>query len=267
MRHFCNDEGFGVIRISVVLLLWCSILALTACSGPSSAPRSKVLHTPANQHLKGWQKPYVVDGKQYNPLRDHQGFVQEGIASWYGKKFHGRKTSNGEIYNMYAMTAAHKTLPLGIFVRVTHLNTGRQVIVRVNDRGPFVAGRVIDLSYSAAQQMGIVGPGTGPVRVEALGYRQTDAAGKVAYQAPKSYDVGSYAIQVGAFSVKTNADRLAAKLRARYGVARVQKGWHGTGSIYRVWVGNHSSLEAAEQAKIELTGNGFGGSFIVAFDG
>ena len=115
----------------------------------------------------GHPKPYKVLGKWYQPLPHSDGFRQRGLASWYGRDFHGKKTSSGEIYNMHAMTAAHKTLPLGTYVRVYNLENKRSTLVRINDRGPFVRGRIIDLSYSAAKEVGIVGPGTARVSLRA----------------------------------------------------------------------------------------------------
>jgi rare lipoprotein A len=114
-------------------------------------------------------RPYTVEGRGYTPMASADGYRERGIASWYGKKFHGRRTSSGETYDMYAMTAAHKTLPLPAYVRVRNLDNGRSVIVRVNDRGPFLHNRLIDLSYAAAAKLGIVGTGTGVVEVEAVG--------------------------------------------------------------------------------------------------
>lgn len=114
-------------------------------------------------------RPYTVEGRSYTPMASAEGYRERGIASWYGKKFHGRRTSSGEPYDMYAMTAAHKTLPLPAYVRVRNLNNGRSVIVRVNDRGPFLHNRLIDLSYAAAAKLGIVGSGTGVVEVETVG--------------------------------------------------------------------------------------------------
>ena len=106
--------------------------------------------------------------KWYHPVSDARGFKQKGIASWYGKKFHGRKTSSGETYNMYAMTAAHKTLPLGTYVHVKSLDNGNEVMVRINDRGPFVKGRIIDLSAGAARRLGFYKKGTARVLVETI---------------------------------------------------------------------------------------------------
>jgi rare lipoprotein A len=203
-----------MLRFLHLLLLL--LLLLQGCGGHST----RVIETPQTRELKGWQKPYEVDGQRYNPLRDHVDFSESGIASWYGRKFHGRKTSNGEVYDMYALTAAHKTLPLGVYVKVTRLDTGLAVTVRVNDRGPFVAGRIIDLSYTAAQQLGIVESGTARVRIEALGYRKGDADQET-YVAPSSYDAGTFAVQVGAFSNQANANALAQRMRAQYGKASV----------------------------------------------
>jgi len=243
-------------------LLLIVISALAACTGGHT---TRVIDTPETRELKGWQKPYEVDGQRYNPLRDHQGFRQQGIASWYGKKFHGRLTSNGETYDMYAMTAAHKTLPLGVFVKVTNQRNGLSVVVRVNDRGPFVAGRIIDLSFTAASKLDVVDAGTAPVQIEALGYRN-EKNGKVSYVAPQSYDIGSYAIQVGAFSVQGNAVRLADDLRYRYGAAEVQTTVKDGQPLYRVRAGEFSSLETAEQAKETFRKQGFPGSFVVAYE-
>jgi len=244
--------------ISALLLMF-----LASC-GPTYTTR--VLDTPQTRELKGHQKPYTVNGKRYDPLRSHQGYVEEGVASWYGPDFHGKKTSNGETYDMYAMTAAHKTLPMGVYVRVTHRESSRSVVVRVNDRGPFVKGRLIDLSFVAAKELGVVGPGTAPVRVEALGYRADGADGQIAYREPTSYDIGSYAIQLGAFGVMENAQRFAAEMQAKHGSSRVSEGWVDGKRFYRVWVGDYRSLEQAEVAKGTFEQDDYPGCFVVALE-
>ncbi len=236
-------------------------LLLSNCGGHTS----RVIDTPETRQLKGWQKPYEVDGKRYQPLRDHHGFTQRGVASWYGRKFHGRKTSNGETYDMYGLSAAHKTLPMGIYVKVTHLGNGQHIIVRINDRGPFVAGRIIDLSYGAAKQLGIVQSGTAKVQIEALGFRKTDH-GQVEYQPPVDYDSGSFAVQIGAFAASANAYRLASKMRRDFSKAVVAKGVVNGQTIYRVWVGQFDSLAKAEVAAGNLSAADFPGSYVVAFD-
>jgi len=251
-------------RSTLALLGLLTALILAACSQP--AYRTRVIDSPETRELKGHQKPYMVNGKLYAPLRDHSGFVEEGIASWYGRDFHGKLTSNGEIYDMYALTAAHKTLPMGVHVRVTNTSNGRQMVVRVNDRGPFVAGRIIDLSYTAAKQLGVVGPGTAPVRIEALGYQAGDASGRISYRQPESYQVGSFTIQVGAFSVADNARRLAAKLRRSHGVSSIQEGWVNGQKFYRVRAGNYPSLDAAERARVNFARLGYTRPFVIAME-
>lgn len=128
---------------------------------PDARPRAEPLNKAAN-------RPYTVFGKKYVPLTRVQPFHQRGLASWYGKRFHGQKTSSGETYDMYAMTAAHPTLPIPSYARVRSLKSGKEVVVRINDRGPFHAGRVIDLSYAAAYRLGIIGAGSGEVEVQAI---------------------------------------------------------------------------------------------------
>jgi rare lipoprotein A len=129
---------------------------------PDAVPRREV------RTIAGNKSPYEVLGKTYRVLEQDHGFKEEGLASWYGNKFHGKRTANGELYSMYAMSGAHKTLPIPSYVKVTNLDNGREVIVRVNDRGPFHQGRVIDLSYAAASKLGFVKHGTAPVRLEAI---------------------------------------------------------------------------------------------------
>ena len=237
------------------------LLVLAACSGQ----RTRVIDTPETRELEGWQKPYEVDGLRYYPLRDHRGYQERGIASWYGGKFHGRKTSNGETYDMYALSAAHKTLPMGVYVKVTHLENGRHIIVRINDRGPFVAGRIIDLSYTAARRLGIVDAGTAPVKLQALGYRQTDP-GELAYQPPARIEAGSYAVQIGAYESSARAHQLAERFRSAYGEAAVTAVSINGKQIHRVRVGSYPSLEQAQGAVLRLSAAGFPGSFVVAFD-
>jgi len=126
-----------------------------------ATPRAEPLNRAAN-------RPYEVFGKKYVPLGKVQPYHQRGVASWYGKKFHGQKTSSGETYDMYAMTAAHPILPIPSYARVTSVRSGKQVIVRINDRGPFHSGRVIDLSYAAAYRLGLLGAGSGEVEIDAI---------------------------------------------------------------------------------------------------
>ena len=141
--------------------------------GPGDSPPPNLRDTPdaevrAEPYSRWANRPYVVFGKSYTPRTDNAPFVQRGLGSWYGKKFHGQKTSSGELYDMYKMTAAHPTLPIPSFARVTNIATGQQVVVRINDRGPFHAGRVVDLSYTAAVKLGLLEKGSVQVEVERL---------------------------------------------------------------------------------------------------
>ncbi|MBN2427631.1 MAG: septal ring lytic transglycosylase RlpA family protein [Deltaproteobacteria bacterium] len=253
-------QAIKIYRILGVLL---AVLLVASC-----APSSHVIDTPETKGRKYWEKPYVVAGQRYDPLLDCQEFTEEGMASWYGRDFHGRKTSNGEIYNMHAMTAAHKTLPLGVFVRVKNLRNGKEAVVRVNDRGPFVKGRIIDLSYSAAKKIGIVGPGTAPVRIEMLGVPTTEpATQKVAYQAPPpTKKIDSFAVQVAAFAAPENARYFADRVKPQFGPASIQTIEVDGKTFYRVCVGSYPDLESAEKARLRIQHNGFPHSFVVAYD-
>lgn len=229
---------------------------LSACGGkrPSTQPEGS--------KVRASQRPYTVMGKRYEPLKSHIGFTQEGIASWYGRDFHGKKTSNGETYDMHAMTAAHKTLPLGVFVKVRNKESGQETIVRVNDRGPFVKNRIIDLSYSAAKKLGVDLKGTAPVRIEALGYKVSGED----YRAPETYDTGSYSVQVGAFKDQQNARRLSVEMRRLHGYSEVRSAMVNGELFYRVQAGKFSSLHEAEEAEERFSDHGFPGSFVVSLD-
>ena len=232
---------------------------ISACGGKKPAT------APEGGKTKATQRPYTVMGKRYEPLKTHVGFSQEGIASWYGKDFHGKKTSNGEVYDMHAMTAAHKTLPLGVFVKVRNRDNGHEIVVRVNDRGPFVKNRIIDLSYSAARKLGVDVKGTAPVRIEALGYRATGASGEN-YSAPDSYDSGNYSVQIGAFKDQQNAKRLSEEMKKVHGYSEVKAAIVNGEQFYRVQAGVFTSLQAAEEAEQRFVDKGYPGSFAVALD-
>ena len=241
-----------------------TIIVVTGFISACGTYRSGVIESPETRGLKGWQKPYVINGKRYDPLLYHKGFVEEGTASWYGEEFHGGTTSNGETYDMYKMTAAHKTLPLGVYARVRNKLNGKEVVVRVNDRGPFVKDRVIDLSMAAARQLDIIDGGTAPVRVEALGYLNSEGGAPVSYNPPANYDVGDFTVQIAAFSERDNAERLAVRMRKLYGSATIQDAMVNGDRFFRVRVGSFGSLTNAEAARRDFAANGFPGSFIIA---
>jgi rare lipoprotein A len=211
-------------------------------------------------------QPYAIKGKHYKPLSNHAGFVQGGTASWYGSDFHGKETSSGEVYNMHALTAAHKTLPLGVYVKVQNKKNGREIVVRVNDRGPFIDGRIIDLSYSAARNLGVVQSGTAPVQIEALGYLGRAMKGKTAYRAPLSYDTGSFVIQVGSCSSLENAQCIADYMRKRYVFTSIREAVVNGERYYRVHAGNYVSLKEAERVRKYSANKLINEGFVVASD-
>lgn len=240
-----------------------SMLLLSASCGKGT------VGTPSKGRT-GPSKPYTVWGKTYHPLPHAKGFTQDGIASWYGQKFHGRKTSNGETYNMEAMTAAHKLLPFGTYVEVANRDNGKKTVVRINDRGPFVDGRIIDLSKAAARKINMLGTGTAKVHIQAIGYAEDgpksapgQAPTNVAKSSPPQF--GPFTVQVGAFSQESNAWRLAAKLRVHNPQVQVVKFDRGDQIFYRVRVGKEKELANAQKLQKNLRSEGFNNAFVVAF--
>jgi rare lipoprotein A len=161
-------KNLGIICLVAILTSGCTQFAVTNHFIKRTTAQDAPYQAPPVKGKRKIGKPYVIDGIRYYPMQKSEGYREKGIASWYGKEFHNRKTANGERYDMYAVSAAHKTLPLPTWVRVTNLENGRSLVLRVNDRGPFVRGRIIDLSYGAARALGTVEAGVAPVLVEAL---------------------------------------------------------------------------------------------------
>ncbi|MGB6978908.1 MAG: septal ring lytic transglycosylase RlpA family protein [Candidatus Acidiferrales bacterium] len=179
-------------------------------------------------------------------------YEEEGVASWYGNPFNGRRTSNGEIYDMHTFTAAHRTLPFGSMVRVTNLRNGMQTEVRINDRGPFVANRIIDLSQAAAQAIEMIGTGTSQVRLEVV--------------SGPNPQIGFFAVQVGAFLKEENADRLKSQLEATHPPISIAKFEAPNGTFYRVRVGRIPSEAAAQQLADQLHATDQFTTFVVRLD-
>ncbi|RMG31314.1 MAG: septal ring lytic transglycosylase RlpA family protein [Gammaproteobacteria bacterium] len=217
---------------------------------PRPEPRSRYGNPPS----------YVVAGRRYYVMRSSRGYVARGIASWYGTKFHGRRTASGEPYDMYKMTAAHRTLPIPTYVRVTNLENGRSVVVRVNDRGPFHANRLIDLSWAAAAKLGMLGKGTALVEVRALDptrptpHRDTTVRPHAAH-VPRLY------LQVGAFVSRANAERLLEHLDVAH--AFIAPGLSHQQRVYRVRIGPLPSVEAADALARRLEARGLRDAHVV----
>jgi rare lipoprotein A len=239
-----------------VLILMGLLWVLPSCAAPKRVP------TPA----PSYPPPYKMEKKRHYPPEKGRSFRERGIASWYGKDFHGRKTSNGEVYDMHAMTGAHKTLPFETCVRVYNLDNGRKVDVRINDRGPFVRDRIIDLSYGAAKEIGLVGPGTAQVEIVALGMlKETRVNGKVQRTlVPGNYYRGEFAIQVGAFRDKENAFRLRDRLSRTYKDAYITPYESSEGRYFRVRVARCTTLDQARRHQKKLEDDGYQGAFVVA---
>lgn len=227
----------------------------------ASIPDAKPKWEPRARY--GNHSPYEVFGKTYYVLQSAEGYQETGIGSWYGKKFSGRPTSSQEPYDPYAMTAAHKSLPIPSYVRVTNLENNKQIIVRVNDRGPFHDGRIIDLSYAAAHKIGYANKGTARVRVEAIPVSSTpspNAANPAAGTAIPYRDVEdtgtreNYYIQVGAYRELSTAKSMQQQLIA---VTNAPVGIHssperGTSGVHRVRIGPFVSEQAAQQVQNQL---------------
>lgn len=237
----------------LTFVLVCALLV--GCSSiPAPAKKTKPRLAP-NQ--------YEVFGKVYEIMGDNLGYLEIGIASWYGKKFHGRLTAMGEVYDMYAMTAAHKSLPLPTAVKVTNLDNGRSVRLRVNDRGPFHDDRLIDLSYGAAKALGFETKGTAPVVVEALD--EINHPEMVA-RAPQG---DSYYLQVGAFSSEVGAQRLLQQVQdALPGnlPARVLTSETEDSILYKVWVGPMLDFDEEQQIEAMLRDQLLGNPIRVTVD-
>jgi len=211
---------------------------------------------PVNEPLSRYGNPdsYVVYGKRYYTLSSSKGYRERGTASWYGTKFHGKRTSSGEPYDLYAMTAAHKTLPLPTYVEVTNLDNGRSVIVKVNDRGPFHDNRLIDLSYAAAVKLDMLPTGTAQVEVRAIDPDQPDTVTKDSGDQPAaSVENMVLYLQVGAFSNHGNAQRLQNDLQSQnIGDVRIVEATTDAGPFYKVQVGPLTSHREANRVTQEL---------------
>ena len=235
---------------------------------PDAVPRSEPLHKFANN-------PYSVLGRDYVPLREVKTCSATGRASWYGRKFHGQKTSSGEAYDMYGMTAAHPTLPIPSYVRVTNPANGKSVVVRVNDRGPFHSDRIIDLSYTAAWKLGLVGNGSGMVEVDCVVPGQEpllvaraepkaappiSTSGQAATEAPQqrlaeSQDPAGTWLQLGAFGNRDNAEALKSRMGRELSDLAERLVVQSTGNLFRLQLGpwrNDEEARAVAQRVAEI---------------
>ncbi len=202
---------------------------------------------PVTRTAAGNPPHYSVDGVRYEVLKSSQGYKARGIASWYGRKFHGRPTSNGETFDMFAISAAHRTLPLPTYARVTNTHNGQSLVVRINDRGPFKEGRIIDLSYAAAAKLDIIRTGTAEVEVEALETPVMNGLGKATTPAQDE----PIFLQVGAFSERNNAERLRSELATKLASNKVHIVDAGD-ALHRVQIGPIHQVEESDRIRHRL---------------
>ena len=225
---------------------------------PDAVPRAEPLHRYAN-------RPYTVLGKNYTPLTQVGHYKERGIASWYGKKFHGKRTSIGEIYDMYGMTAAHTTLAIPSYARVTNLSNQKSIIVRINDRGPFMHDRLIDLSYTAASKLGIIGSGHGMVEVESLqAGADTPPAISPIYRAPLEVSnlpveipaagsmAGGVYLQLGVFSSQRGAEEFMSSMRNKLNDSGKPVSLSRKNGLVSVRIGPYANIDAARATALEL---------------
>jgi rare lipoprotein A len=260
------------------LILACALtVTLSACTfGMPIGTRSNTsdagaIEVPAKTTRSKLGNPtsYVVFGKRYYVMDNAHGFVQRGLASWYGKKFHGRKTSSGEIYNMHAMTAAHKTLPLPSYVRVVNIENGRSIVVKVNDRGPFIGDRIIDLSFAGATKLGVIEPGTAEVEISVLSSSESKSRPvirTIALVEKTSEDVPLF-VQLGSFGNQLNAQNLMRGLHdSDEPTAKVYKLTNAKGVFYRVRLGPLYDIDEANLVVLRLKKKGFEISRVVVHE-
>ena len=207
---------------------------------PDAVPRVEPLHRFAN-------RPYEVFGKQYVPMTQSAGFRERGRGSWYGRRYHGQRTSSGEPYDMYAMTAAHPTLPIPSYARVTNPANGRSVVVRINDRGPFLAGRVIDLSYTAALKLGYIDAGSALVDVESVLPGAATATPPAAVAAAPVAEIKGVVVQLGAFSARESAEGFRARVYQQLSWLNDPIEVQASGNLFRLHLGPYVTADEARR--------------------
>ena len=255
-------------HLLLLSLLFASSVFFSACSQKRNVVKitGDTKYTSASRH-KATMRSYRVLGKRYTPTYVEVGQVMNGISSWYGPNFHGKHTSNGEVYNMHARTAAHKTWPMDTMVRVNNLQNGKSTIVRINDRGPFVKGRIIDCSYTAGKELGLDRMGIAKVTIEVLGF-----AGKIESSArisknkkahtPTRVVLSNFGIQVGAFRRYTGAQTIKRNYMGRYTRYNpIIKRFNVNGlPLYRIWLMGFGSEQEARDFK---QSHNLAGAFII----
>lgn len=241
---------YSITIFATILLVSCSS-PIRLSNYPDSSQDFKSSPNTSAASQRATMRPYTINGKTYYPTTVSVGDTASGVASWYGPNFHGKKTSNGEIYNMNAMTAAHKTLPMNTMVRVTNLSSGAQTTVRINDRGPFVAGRIIDLSKAAATSIGMIGAGTARVKLEVVGFygdgKNYQNTGSLS-SPPSVSNSKNWGSGVSGAMITAGSSNEASKNSANFGkISQGQQSFEG--GSFMVQIGAFKRLQGAQSFK------------------
>ena len=278
MRIIKIHREVGLILSGMVLIsfIGCSKAAIKSSDTRAPIPSAPATKTVDKKNVRGDKpdrmasskdRPYAVDGRWYFPLNSIQGYREQGVASWYGTDFHGKKTSSGETYDMYGPTAAHRILPLNTQVRVRNPANSKEITVRINDRGPFVKERIIDLSYDSAKALGLVGPGTALVELEAIGVlMEEEENGRKTTRLIQEidYQKGPFVVQIGAFKEIENANRLKDRLLAEYLEVEILETFIKGERFYRVRINCREQLNEALRIQKELENKGFSQVLVMA---
>jgi rare lipoprotein A len=234
---------------------------------PKTADKKGVRPDKPEKMVSSKDRPYAVDGRWYFPLKSIQGYREQGVASWYGTDFHGKKTSSGETYDMFGPTAAHRILPLNTQVKVRNPANNKEITVRINDRGPFVKERIIDLSYDSAKTLGLIGPGTGQVELEAIGVlveEEENGLKTTRLIQDIDYRKGPFMVQIGAFREIENAQRLKERLLVDFQDLEVAETLVKGERFYRVRINCREQLNEALRLQKELENRGFNQVLVMA---
>ncbi|MEW6429396.1 MAG: septal ring lytic transglycosylase RlpA family protein [Thermodesulfobacteriota bacterium] len=273
MRHARGRGYRWICGFPILVAVLCATLLVAGCGRkevrprPGIAPPPPAPSQPSGRRVPATQRPYTINGHTYYPLPSAHGYSATGIASWYGRPFHGRKTACGETYDMHEMTAAHKTLPMQTRLLVRNLDNGRETVVRVNDRGPFVKDRIVDLSLAAASTLGFDRAGTTRVQLTALGEAVPVVEQGKTYQQFLPYrdlNTGEFYVQIGSFTDRNNALRLRDRMENEGRKTVVVTYDRGDQIFHRVQVWGGTTTEVAGQVAQALEAAGFDGAFVVA---
>lgn len=275
MKHHLFLFSFSVLILSAII--GCSKTIIISplpgsVSSPQPAPEKTppvIKKTPPAATIKKQrkEKPYAVNGKWYFPVSSVSEYKEKGVCSWYGPDFHGKSTSSGEIYDQFGYTAAHRILPFNTQVRVKNPSNKKEILVRINDRGPFLKDRILDLSYSGARELGLVGPGTAPIELEALGIlEEIEENGKTVTRLVQQVDFqnGDFSVQLGAFKDLQKALILKERLQKEYPQIEISETVRSGEIFFRVRLAHCTELQEAVRLQKKLEGQGFSQALVVA---